>query len=266
MKLISFIQALEGKSSQARLDQLIKWLSGWSIPFQLQKYASGTNLIVGSLTKPFIGIGTHFDIVPNCPGANDNASAIAVALGLLDHSIQFPLVNIGLTFFFFDEEETGLKGSEAYVNEYGVGDMLGLINLEMVGMGDRVALWPLNDLSRGKLLRSVETEANHLDIPTQRYDRMVLNTADHHNFRRRGLNDAFTLTAISALDEEVAHHYYRALEFEVNSQTLWEIMSQAPIFKHYHQPTDISTHLSEDSLQMVATLIWESVSAYDRQY
>lgn len=58
--------------------------------------------------------------------------------------------------FFFDEEERGLKGSQAYVAEYGTERFLGIINLEMLGQGDRLALWPLNEQASGRTLNALE--------------------------------------------------------------------------------------------------------------
>jgi len=60
-------------------------------------------------------------------------------------------------------------------------------------------------------------------------------------------------------DIETAQHYFKALEFEVDKQTLFDILSSAPIFEHYHRPTDTFDKLSEDSILMTSTTIWETI-------
>ncbi len=74
------------------------------------------NLILnlpGKEDKPPILIGAHFDAVPNSPGADDNASGVAVLLELgrefAMNPPQYPMRLVA-----FDLEEYGLLGSAAY--------------------------------------------------------------------------------------------------------------------------------------------------------
>jgi Zn-dependent M28 family amino/carboxypeptidase len=160
--------------------------------------------------------------------------------------------------FFFDEEETGLKGSTAYVKQRGVKDMVGLINLEMVGVGDKFALWPVNDNSNGKILESFEMASRRSKIVTKRFDQIVTNTADHVSFQKAGL-EAFTITCISDGDIETAYHYDKALSFDVDMETLREILSTAPIFEHYHRSTDTYDRINEESILMTSSIIWSTI-------
>ncbi len=95
-----------------------------------------TNLIAelpGEKSSVFL-IGAHFDAVENCPGADDNASGIAVLLEsarILSqekffHSIRFASFNL---------EEFGMIGSSHYVKkiEQEKQKLIGMISLEMVG-------------------------------------------------------------------------------------------------------------------------------------
>jgi len=67
-------------------------------------------------------------------------------------------------------------------------------------------------------------------------------------------------------DKEVAYHYYKAFEFDVSPETLYEIIQKAPLFEHYHQPTDLSENLSEESLQMAVDIIWDTLNLMDETY
>lgn len=98
---------------------------------------------------------------------------------------------------------------------------------------------------------------------TNRFDRIVTNTADHISFRQGGLIDDFTITCISEADQTIATHYYKAMEFDVDRQTLYEILQQAPLFRHYHQPTDLSVCMSEKSIQMALNTVWNTLLLLD---
>ncbi len=240
MKLLEYVKILEGQSRGARMEAIKDLLTTLQVPFQTHEYESGTNIIVSSGQPLSLGIGSHFDAVPGSPGANDNASAVAVCLGVLSGLSGRRPVHFGVNFYFFDEEETGLKGSAAYVKQFGINHLVGLINLEMCGFGDRIALWPLSEESAGKVLLTLEEQAENERIFVKRFDKIVTNYADHLSFRKAGLSDAFSVTCISAKELEVAYHYYQALQAGADQAILAGIMSRAPLFEHYHQPTDRS--------------------------
>lgn len=58
-------------------------------------------------------LGAHYDSVPHCPGADDNASAVAVCLECA-HVLHAVRSNPA-TFVFFNREEDGLLGSRDFV-------------------------------------------------------------------------------------------------------------------------------------------------------
>jgi hypothetical protein len=264
VSMLEIIKKLEGKSHKRRRETICQLLEAWEVPFQMQTYPTGINLFLKASTPHYIGISSHYDAVPHCPGANDNASAIAVMLELVRRLQQYDVRHLGLQFFFFDEEECGLKGSRAYVTEFGYRGMKGLYNFEMVGRGDQLALWPLKTESKGTLLSALEKQCRLLNLPSHRFDHLLTLTSDHMPFRQAGLQDAFSITCISDQDLEVARHYYKALEFEVDQQTLHEILTQAPLFEHYHQPSDRSEYLQESALQLVADTVWRTYLALDQ--
>lgn len=263
--LLDVVRALEGKSRMQRRGWIRDYLYDQGIRCERHRYRTGENLFVPSMMTPFVGLSSHYDAVPGSPGANDNASAIAVCVELLRRYMEEPFGRFGLQVFFFDEEEKGLLGSQAYVEQYGVRGMKGLFNLELVGMGEEFALWPLKEQHEEPLLSLFEQRSHEKEIRTQRLDRIILHTADHVPFRAAGVFDAWTITRISQKDREVAAHYYKAMEFEVDNKTLLEIISDAPIFAHYHQPTDLAEHLSEANLLETADTIWETLLRYDQE-
>jgi Zn-dependent M28 family amino/carboxypeptidase len=107
-----------------------------------QGYSSGQNLIAERPgTDPAAGtilVGAHYDTVLGCPGADDNASAVAVVLELARLFAQHPTPRT-LKLVLFDQEEiqpagTGLLGSTAFVaDRENLADLKGAVILEMLG-------------------------------------------------------------------------------------------------------------------------------------
>jgi hypothetical protein len=59
-------------------------------------------------------IGAHYDTVPGSPGANDNATGVALVLALARHLRDVECRSHHLLFVLFDQEEIGLVGSDAF--------------------------------------------------------------------------------------------------------------------------------------------------------
>lgn len=259
---IDLIKQLDNLSNVKRRGIIVNWLKEHRVEYRMQEYATGTNLIVDLGTGgKRIGVSSHFDRIPESPGANDNSSAIAVCLDIIRTYQVKRNQGIGLRLFFFDEEETGLKGSSAYTRQYGVKDMIGLINLELVGIGDKLAIWPVDQDSSGALLETVEQCSKAKKTETRRFDKIITNTADHLSFRRAGLADAFTITCISDRDIEAATLYYKAMQEGVNTRMLSKLLSQAPVFENYHQPGDTYDKIDESSILMTSSIVWDTILA-----
>lgn len=97
-----------------------------------------------------IVVGAHFDSVPAGPGANDNASGTATMLeiarimALADHPLS-------LYFIAFGAEELGLYGSKHFVSSLEAEQLrqiVGMVNLDMVGVGDRLKVGGSKDLEQ----------------------------------------------------------------------------------------------------------------------
>jgi hypothetical protein len=79
-------------------------------------------------------LGAHYDTVPGSPGADDNASAIAVLLEVARNIQTVPLEGT-VRLIAFSLEEYNYVGSTHYVESLKKGEeeILGMISLEMVG-------------------------------------------------------------------------------------------------------------------------------------
>lgn len=264
-KPIEVVAQLESTDKDHRRYVVVQHLESTGVSYELQKYDTGLNIVATIGNAPFVGIGSHYDVVDGSPGANDNGSAMAVTLDLLKRFTDHPLDRFGIKGFFFDEEEIGLLGSKAYVQIPEAQGVVGLYNMELVGMGDRIVLWPVNENSNLPLLESIKSQAHSQGIDAFCIDIIVTNDADHRSFRESGVDNAFTITTLSEADLEVLPEYFKALGAGADKDDLWKIMSKALVFQNYHQPTDTTEHLNDKTLQMVSDLIYNSILGLDPQ-
>jgi hypothetical protein len=65
-------------------------------------------------TEAVVVFGAHFDSVPGSPGANDNATGVALAMALSRWLSELPCRGVNVIVVFFDQEEIGLVGSDAF--------------------------------------------------------------------------------------------------------------------------------------------------------
>lgn len=159
---------------------------GWQA--QLHTYNTGANVIA---TVPatmgdgkLIVLGAHFDTVQNSPGANDNASGVAVVLAVGRYLKETPCRTSPVVLAFFDQEEAGLFGSRAYALT------LTAANVRAVHTVDQVA-WDADGDKRFELelpTPTLETEwraaANVIGVPVTKTS---TSGTDHESFRDRGI-------------------------------------------------------------------------------
>lgn len=149
-----------------------------------------------SRTQPHLVIGAHLDTVPQAPGAEDNASGVAVLLELArlsaQHQPPLPVVFVA----FGAEEPRGPAddqhhfGSTAMVRRMGDAErraVRGMVALDRVGVGTVV---PLHTGGRSptRLRDQLAAAARRLDIPiTLSQDNRA---SDHWSFEKAGFTVA----------------------------------------------------------------------------
>jgi uncharacterized protein YqgV (UPF0045/DUF77 family) len=167
----AYVAGIEGKTNSGRGEYIKAILRDLGIgyttaPFKkivISKKDSsvleGENIIarIGQGRKRIV-IGAHYDASEGSPGANDNASGVAVALALINH-LRDSAWNYALDFCFFDGEENGLAGSAAYVKQFVIPSLhLAMINLDVEGLGHEIFVGPVGNNNR-KIMRYVHEAA-----------------------------------------------------------------------------------------------------------
>jgi aminopeptidase YwaD len=124
-------------------------------------------------------IGAHYDTVPDSIGASDNSSGMGALLAVAEEisEISFPFT---VRFIAFGAEETGLHGSEYYVeglSQAALEEIYLMINLDSVGSGARLVAsgdrW---------VISHVRDTAEREDIAVQ-FTARDQGGSDHANFR-----------------------------------------------------------------------------------
>lgn len=106
---------------------------GWW-PIRLHRRLRGQNVLAtlpGAAAGPPLVIAAHVDSVKDCPGADDNASSVAVLLELA--ALLRAQLDVPVLLAFLDMEEVGHFGGLALAKRVGRGGATGMVNLEMVG-------------------------------------------------------------------------------------------------------------------------------------
>lgn len=144
------------------------------------------------LSKEVIIIGAHLDHMGRCyeiiPGANDNASAVAVMMGvakaLWENNIK---LKRSLLFIAFGSEEQGIIGSKSYLQSpvFSLEKSI-LLNMDGVGIGDSIAANAGNNYPE---LWEFVTQAN------EKFIHRPLSTNNFNNLGRPRLDAARFLTA-----------------------------------------------------------------------
>lgn len=135
---------------------------------------------------PSIVIGAHYDCV-DTPGANDNASGTATMLELARVLSQHKY-DANITFIAFGAEEVGLVGAYDYVEGLDKNqqkNIAAMINMDMIGVGDEVAIWTIGDKASAVIAELAETYLQKNELPNQGIG--VEDRSDHAAFAENGI-------------------------------------------------------------------------------
>jgi len=215
------------------------WYQEWTDPELKMKMRNVVGILPGrgEHASQAIVIGAHYDHLGMGmfgalkehqgrlhPGADDNASGVAVLMEMASRLPLVPDMERTIVFVAFTGEEAGRKGSRWFVqNErrYPASKMVGMINLDTVGRMEKNRLivlgtasaqeWSaiVRDLSKGQKLEIIETTQD-------------LDASDQKSFHEAGVP---------------------AVQFFTGANL------------DYHRPTDTADKISGSGLVKVATLV-----------
>lgn len=174
---------------------------------------------------PAVLVMSHYDTVPNSPGAADDSAGVAAALEIARALKAGPTPARDVIFLFTDGEEPGLLGAEAFFSRDPLRDRVGVVvNMEARGDAGRAAMFQTGADS-GELIRLYAANAHQPtanSLAAAVYKRMPNDTDFTHALRKGlpGLNFAF-------IDDQLAYHTPLATPDHLNQGSLQNLGDQA---------------------------------------
>lgn len=179
---------------------------------------TGTNLYATlpatAPTDLAVVIGAHYDSVPLSPGANDNATGVAMVTSLGRWLQQLPCRELHVILVLFDEEELGLVGSQAFASFLVTQPVTvhSVHTIDQMGWdadGDRAIELERADRGLFELYEAAEPLAPGATplVPT------TTGSTDHVSFRALGF-DAVGLTEEYASGDTTPHYHLPSDTFD----------------------------------------------------
>ncbi|MFQ6083533.1 MAG: M20/M25/M40 family metallo-hydrolase [Candidatus Aminicenantia bacterium] len=147
------------------------------------------------LKEEVIIIGAHLDHVGRCPkiipGANDNASGVAVLLGIVEAMTKCSIKpKRSIMFICFGAEEQGVVGSKFYLEHptFPLEKTVGFINMDGVGCGDELrALAAKNSPGMWNFLQEANEKYIHRIVKTPYFSNIARPRLDAARFMWKGI-------------------------------------------------------------------------------
>jgi Zn-dependent M28 family amino/carboxypeptidase len=171
----------------------------------------GQNIILPiAATRPsdkYIVVGAHYDSVLNSPGADDNASGVAILISLAQALSTLEVRDVNFLIVFFDHEEDGSAGSKAYLRDLQKEgkSIISMHNIDMIGWDndkDKTidAEFPSNEMEE---IYRVAASKRGVEI-----NRVSYNSSDHIPFREAGIETVCLSEEI--FNGDTTPHYHKS--------------------------------------------------------
>jgi hypothetical protein len=178
MSLMSHLGRIASADQSVRRAELLSMLREIGAPFIHFRERVGNywpeNIVVSFCSDdvPRYVIGAHYDSVRGSTGANDNAAAVCILLSMVETFLSVPPA-IPLDVVFFDLEEIGVAGGNlTYIERVGIPKILGMINLDICGVGDTILAAPGMCLKNGPLFDALESTVGSEKYPARMVGRL----------------------------------------------------------------------------------------------
>lgn len=225
----------------------------------------GVNFFVDVGTGPrVLVLAAHHDAVPGSPGANDNAASIGILLALATRLVADPPRRLRVRLAFFDGEERAMLGSRAHVRRADLGAVVGVVSLELCGIGDALALWDVTPAIEaspliGTWIDAVEGLGYRRDDTYHLAGPVPFFGSDHRPFADRGV-PGVGLTAVPRASLEPL----RAFIYGGVRGVLVPPARRPPPFTTYHTAADRPETLEPAALERVGQALEALCRALDR--
>ncbi len=230
------------------------------IPYHVHRYISEREehrnyLFSLGKKEPCVLLTAHYDAFPDCPGANDDASGIAVLLALYQF-LRKKKIKKNINFGIFDQEEKGCLGSYAFAEKNR--KFSTVISLELVGYGEVMGLWPITEETRRQpMYKQILETLKEKKIPYQTAGELPIFYSDFTPFREKGIKDSFCITMIPKKEVQF-------IKKVIKKPSILQLQLQTGIalpsfFEHYHSEKDTMNIIQESALRRVSDVLKETI-------
>jgi Zn-dependent M28 family amino/carboxypeptidase len=259
--LLDYVRLVEGRPNSEREAVVARVLAGRGVPFARHAYAtfegSGENFAVdvGTGERTLVLVG-HHDAVPGSPGANDDGSAVAILLALAGRLLADPPRRLRVRLLFTGSEEIGYLGARCYVKSARLEQVVGVLSLELCGIGDNLAVWDaVPPLDGAPVLRTLAGVLEGLgyrrDESYHVVGRIPVFGSDHRAFAALGL-PAFGLTVVPGSEAAALRQFV----FSPLRTAFRQLVRRPPPFHTYHTAGDRSETLEASALERTAEALF----------
>lgn len=260
---LALVRLLEGRTNAEREAAVARHLEDRGVDFARHPFADfearGENFSVDlGAAGPVLVLVAHHDAVPGSPGANDNAAAVGILLHLLERVAQAPPSRLRVRFLFTGAEELGYLGARAYVAGVALGDLAGVLSLELCGIGDSLVVWDavtgspfLERVGGAFAALGLERDAGYHVV-----GRIPLFGSDHRAFAAAGI-PAYGLTVVPSAEAEALRRF---VFHPVRGA--FRYLRRRPIpFDTYHTARDSTATLEADALERTVRALEAVIAA-----
>ena len=254
---IALARLLVGRTNAEREAAVAAYLDHRGLPFERHAFTTfegrGENFHVdiGSGDRTLVLIA-HHDAVPGSPGANDNAVSVGILLHLIEHLARRPPARLRVRFLFPAAEELGYLGTRAYVRARPLAGIIGVLSLELCGIGDSIVLWdapsPSPFLTRAT--GALEAIGRRPDESYHVVGRIPVFSSDHRAFAVAGI-PAYGLSIVPTREADALRRFVLS---PVRS-TFRAVVHRPPPFDTYHTPRDTLSTLDPAAATAVVTAL-----------
>src|SRR5262249_54997652 len=255
-----------GRTNPERQFAVADFLRRRNIRFDRHRFSTfegeGENFIVdvGSGDRVVVLIA-HHDAVPGSPGANDNAAAVGILLHLLGRLGRNPPTRLRVRFLFPAAEELGYLGTRAYVNEISMAGIVGVLSLELCGIGDSLVIWDAEQETGflGRVRAALGRAGRRRDESYHIVGRIPVFGSDHRAFAAAGL-PAYGLSVVPSREAEALRRFV----LNPRRGALRLVAHRPPPFDTYHTSRDALSTLEPAACDAVVDGLAAIIASVER--
>jgi Zn-dependent M28 family amino/carboxypeptidase len=238
-------------------------LEARGVPFARHRFATpegrGESFAVdlGSGDRVLV-VCAHHDAVPGSPGANDNAAAVGILFSLLEGLEAAAPRGVRVRLLFTACEELDYLGAREYVRAVGASGVVGVLSLELCGIGESLVVW--DSAEESAFTRAIRGALESLGLRRDEgyhvVGRIPRFGSDHRAFAAAGV-PAYGLTVVPAANAEALRQFI----FRPWLGAARFLFRRPAPFDTYHTPRDGLATLEPGALDLTARALEAVIAA-----